>query len=460
MDIGTALIMVLLVFASFDTVRERVRASRGSVPGHTTRSRPQRIIMIASAVTALCLALGGAFYIVFGHQLIESAYRGESFEFLNRLIRHDRLKVARDGYPRDLDHYFEMGRVLWSRLALACMTVALLVVGVLVRREAVAFLKAFFTKATHPVNLALFRIVLFWTPFEEVDVSSIVFFSQLPAELRFAPSGFGWLLNSFPLHEAWVRMAVNLYLVACVTGMLGLWSRTSALLVALLGFYVLGIPQLFGKVNHSHHFVWFPAVLAASRCGNALSCDAILAAWKRADRGVTAPPGPASDYTAPLRIVAILLGVIYFFPGFWKAWSGGVDWVLGENLRYQMYSKWLEFGDWVPVFRLDHYPLLYKFSALTTIAFELSFVALIFLPTLFVLAPLNGMLFHGMSTPSWGFSFTASFGPTWSCSTGTESSRGWGAGSTRPSYISSTTAAVGSAVERLPRCACSTCWSE
>src|SRR5262245_49191983 len=123
MDIGTALIMVLLAFASFDTVRERVRLSRGSGLGPITRSRPLRIILIASAVTALGVALGGAFYIVFGHQLIESAYRGQSLEVLNRLVAHDRLKVARDGYPRDLDHYFEMGRVLWSRLALTWIAV-------------------------------------------------------------------------------------------------------------------------------------------------------------------------------------------------------------------------------------------------------------------------------------------------------------------------------------------------
>src|SRR5262245_38123758 len=205
MDIGTTLIMAVLAFASFDTVRERVCATQGPGRGHTRRTRPQRIILIASALTALCLALGGAFYIVFGHQFIESAYRGESLEILNRLIRHDRLKSARDGYPRDLDHYFEMGRVLWSRLALACMGVALLVVGVLVRREAVAFLRAFFTKSTYPVNLALFRIVLFWTLFQEVDVSNIVFFSQLPSDLRFAPSGFGWLLNSVPLPEVCAR---------------------------------------------------------------------------------------------------------------------------------------------------------------------------------------------------------------------------------------------------------------
>ena len=343
------------------------------------------------------MAAGAVFYALAGHQLIESAFRGESLEVFNRLISNHRLRAADAGHPRNLDHYFDVGRLLWSRLALTCLGTSVVVVGCLLRREIVAFLKAFFTTATHPVNLGLLRIVLFWTLLQSADVSRTVFFSRLPAELRFEPAALGWVVNHLPWNETWVWTVSNLYMFCCLTAMIGLYSRTSALLTAVLGFYVLGIPQMFGKVNHLHHFVWFPAVLAASRCGDALSVDAMLASWKRADRGVTAPPGPAAAYTAPLRFVAILLGVIYFFAGFWKAWTGGVDWVWSDNLKYQMYSKWLEFGGWVPIFRLDQHPLLCKLAAFSTIAFELSFLGLVFLPTMFVLAPLGGMLFHSMT---------------------------------------------------------------
>ncbi|MFE1744162.1 hypothetical protein [Coleofasciculus sp. H7-2] len=104
--------------------------------------------------------------------------------------------------------------------------------------------------------------------------------------------------------------------------MIGLFSRTSALLTAFIGFYALGIPQFFGKVDRDHHLLWFSAILAASRCGDYFSGDAIFTAWKRADRGVVEPPSSSSIYALPLRFVWLLLGIIYFFLGFWKFWTG------------------------------------------------------------------------------------------------------------------------------------------
>ena len=108
----------------------------------------------------------------------------------------------------------------------------------------------------------------------------------------------------------------------------------------------------------------------------------------------------------PLRFVQLLLGLIYFFPGFWKVWWGGLDWVLSENLKFQMYLKWMEVSSWTPFFRLDQYPLLYKSAAIAAVAFELSFIFLIFLPRLYVFAPLGGLIFlvvtDSVDHPKWG----------------------------------------------------------
>src|SRR5262249_46922780 len=53
---------------------------------------------------------------------------------------------------------------------------------------------------------------------------------------------------------------------------------------------------------------------------------------------------------------------------------------------------------WRPIFRLDQYPLLYRMSAAATIAFELSFIFLIFFPSIRLLAPVGGLVFHNMTT--------------------------------------------------------------
>ena len=49
----------------------------------------------------------------------------------------------------------------------------------------------FFSTATHPINLAVFRIIFFWTLPDPERVPNTVFYSQLPMELQTAPQGLG-----------------------------------------------------------------------------------------------------------------------------------------------------------------------------------------------------------------------------------------------------------------------------
>jgi predicted DCC family thiol-disulfide oxidoreductase YuxK len=339
-----------------------------------------RLLLIISLVTFSCMAFSWLLYIFFARQIFEFIYKGESIEFVEELVRSHR-----------------MNRLILSRMVFIFVTIQLITMATIKYRSVLRIIKEFFTAATHPINLAVFRVVLFWILFNSVDVSQIVWFSQIPAELRVAPIGLGWLLDYLPIDETWATVSSRLLLIFSFMGMIGLFTRTSALLTVILGFYVLGLPQFFGKVNHYHYLIWFPAILAASRCGDVFSCDAIFTAWKRADRGIIDPPGSSQAYALPLRFVWLLMGIIYFFPGFWKWWTTGIDWALSDNLKHIMYAKWLEFDDWTPLFRIDQYPLLYKPSAIATIAFEISFIFLIFSPKLRFLAPLGGLVFHVMS---------------------------------------------------------------
>ena len=397
MDSGSIFIFLIICLALYDRYKLQVEyPTREEVSGKdhilfnlSKWQKEQRIILITSTITILCLILGTSLYIMFGNKLIESMYRGESIGFLNRLLLYKQNKNLQD--------YFFFGRIIYSRLVLICILVQLIIISFILKYQIFSLVKKFFATATHPINLAVFRIIFFWTLLDLQRVPNTIFYSQLPVELQIVPHGLGWLFNYLPINETLAKVCSILYLIFCFTGMIGLWSRTSALLVTVLGFYILGIPQIFGKVNHYHHIIWFSALLAASPCGDAFSCDAFFSAWKRADRGITTPPGASSVYAVPLRFVQLLLGLIYFFPGFWKVWWGGLDWVFSENIKLQMYDKWLELGEWMPLFRLDHYPLVYEFSALATIVFELSFIFLLFLPRLYVLAPLGGFIFHHMT---------------------------------------------------------------
>ena len=258
----------------------------------------------------------------------------------------------------------------------------------------------FFAESDHPLNLAVFRIVIFATLiyfvgfYKFANISTIVWYSQIPKQLQFLPGNLGWLFEYLPLNPETARVTGILFLIFCFTGLIGLFSRTSALLVTILGFYVLGIPQLWGKVNHYNHLLWFPAILALSRCGDFLSVDAVINAWKRGNKGVVDSPNSSRIYALPLRFVWLLIGVNYFFPGFWKVWASGYVWFWSDNLAFHMYRKWFELDGWTPLFRIDRYPLLYRTSAFWTVVWELAFIFILFLPRWRLFSILMGLVFH------------------------------------------------------------------
>src|SRR5687768_4880954 len=280
------------------------------------------------------------------------------------------------------------------QIAVAGMGVLLIVVPLLLRRRAPQFIKDFFSATTAPLNLAIFRIVFFIIILRYFSVDVIAWFGSLPRELQVPPPGLHTVLRYLPMSESLAWGAAVGMMVFAVASMLGLFTRVSIILCFILSLYALGLPQFFGKINHYHHLVWFMAILAVSPCADVLSIDSIRKAWKRADHGVIEPPGPSQVYALPLRFVWILLGVIYFSAGIWKVWTGGYKWAWSDNPKILMYNKWMELSGWRPFFRIDHYPLLYKMSAVFTILFELSFIFIIFFPAIRYLAPVGGLIFH------------------------------------------------------------------
>ena len=287
-------------------------------------------------------------------------------------------------------------RLFFSHAALVGIAAELAILALFWRRRVLQILETFFTAAAHPMNLAIFRMAVFGALFKEVHLAGIVSFSRMPSGLQFAPWGMSMLLPHLPIDAIWARIAAVLLLVFATTGFIGFFSRTSALACALLGFYALGIPDFYGKVDHNHHLIWFAVILAVSPCGDFFALDAVAAARKRADQGITDPPPPSQLYAFPLRFVMLLIGAIYFFPGFWKLWQSGFDWFLTDGLRHQLYLFWTWSYDglWLPTFRIDQHVLVCRIAAAATILFELSFIFLMFHRKLRVFAALEGLVFH------------------------------------------------------------------
>jgi predicted DCC family thiol-disulfide oxidoreductase YuxK len=350
----------------------------------------RRLVPLVLVSLSLSLLAAFIFYICCLDRVISAIYRGESLAVLNRLIH------ITDSTP--LSYYLIRSHLLFSHLIVLCIATHLFIAAAISHDYMRSIFINFFTTPTSALNLAIFRIAVMATIMLDLDPSTTIWFSNLPHELQFAPFGMTWLLPHLPIFKSLAIVAEILFVVVCLTSLVGLFTRTSTLLALILSLYVLGITQFYGKVSHDHHLVWFLAILAVSRSGDSLSLDAILAAIRRADKGeLPLRPSVSIEYSLPLRFACLLLGIVYFFPGFWKVWTCGFDWALSDNIKFQMYSKWMEFDGWTPFFRLDWHPWLYKVSALGTITFETSFIFLIFFPRLRALAAAGGVAFHSAS---------------------------------------------------------------
>lgn len=345
----------------------------------------QKLIVLFSLLVIAASIAGWVLWEVYGDQVIQAAFNGQSLPLVNKYVG---IHKSIDPTNRTLEYFLQNGKPVVPRLfGLIIAAQFLLLAGMRYGRSVVS---KFYSETTHPIDLGILRIVLFTALIIYVDIPQVVQFSRFPVELRVAPVGIGWLINILPINPAWATVLSYLFIVACVSGALGFFSRTSAALVVILGFYVLGIPQFFGKIDHYHHLLWFAAILAASPSGDALSIDSLIASRKKQKSEAV---DPSVAYALPLKFVMLLMGIIYFFAGVWKFVIGGFGWATGDTMKYILYAQWFRL-DWMPAFRIDQYPLLYRAAGVGVILFELAFIFLLFFPRIRRLAAVSGILFH------------------------------------------------------------------
>lgn len=262
-------------------------------------------------------------------------------------------------------------------------------------------LRELFTPDGPALDLAVFRITLavFLAWNESVWVADAA--AELPEAARVAPTGVGWLVPLLCITPASVRAVRGVLWAACLTGGLGLFSRTSWTIASIAAFFVLLAPQLNGAVFHDHHLLWLAVVLAASPCGDALSIDAYLA--RRRGRPL---PTHGRAHGAAIRVAWLVLGCVFFFPGVHKLATSGLAWVTSDNLRNQMWWKWAEDPATQPALRIDRYPTLLHFGAGATIAFELAFPLLVLQRRTRALAVMAALAFHAATEHFMGIRFT------------------------------------------------------
>lgn len=226
----------------------------------------------------------------------------------------------------------------------------------------------------------MFRITICVVVLLTVDVWSAASWATVAVK---APDGWAWVSRLFPVSVLGAQLATWVLGVSIAFTLVGLFTRFSSVVATLSALWLLGVPQHSGQVMHTHHLVWFLALVASAPAGDSLSVDR----WWRGRRGVPAP-GPSLAYGIPLRAAWLSVGLIFFFPGMWKALTGRA-WL--EALPRLVEWKWFQLGG-APLVTLP--PGAMWWGGLCAIVFELGFIGLIISSRTRVFGAVLAIAFH------------------------------------------------------------------
>ena len=168
-----------------------------------------------------------------------------------------------------------------------------------------------------------------------------------------------------------------LWKATLLTSAIGLFTRVSMITAALTGFYIVGVPNNFGKTGHGEGILILTTfILAFSRAGDAWSIDSLRRAWISRDPDRARAVPRSGEYNWPIKMVWLLMSLIMLGAGVTKLRWSGLDWVLTDNLSttilqhyYGGYSEPpTDLGLWIA-----QHKTLCKVIAGMTILIELAF---------------------------------------------------------------------------------------
>ena len=137
--------------------------------------------------------------------------------------------------------------------------------------------RRFWFTPSEPTNLAVGRILLCgYLLYFNWGLGGRAVATPFLRELWRPVSFYVWLGDWIPSPEQLSALAL-VWKVSLLLSCVGLATRWSLTTACLLGVYVVGWRQNYGKVVHAEHVsLVITGVLALSRCGDALSLDSLI----------------------------------------------------------------------------------------------------------------------------------------------------------------------------------------
>lgn len=151
-----------------------------------------------------------------------------------------------------------------------------------------------------------------------------------------------WLFQvlHLPLLSSQVIGIMEYLLIASmVFSAIGLFTKPATIASFLLGFYLFGLPNNFGKVHHLETpLLWAFLIMSVSRCGDAFSIDAWLRSVRSNPRRILSGDYTvlSGDYTWPIKLFWGVLALIYFEAGVSKLRHSGIEWVTSGLMSFYL----------------------------------------------------------------------------------------------------------------------------
>lgn len=213
-------------------------------------------------------------------------------------------------------------------------------------------------------------------------VPDIQWLSQYPDSLYAAPAGPFALFAGYPPNS--VLGALELLRTGALVLLgLGLWTRLSSILTAIMLVITFGLTYTLGKIDHTILLVITPLILAFANWGDRVSLDSL----RRSDR-------PTSTPQWPMRYLALAIGLAFFVAAAMKLGTGWLSpssqaargYFFEYYLRHDR-TSWM--AEWAAVMQnrplwefLDWSTVLLEFAVLAAVpwwrAFRLSLALITF----------------------------------------------------------------------------------
>jgi predicted DCC family thiol-disulfide oxidoreductase YuxK len=321
--------------------------------------------------------------------VIESAYRGESWSFLNRMISGQATHPVGD-YLQD-----------WDRVTIPVLLSTLGFWLIVLVISSPAFIRRIVGEAT-PGTLGAIRmwtclILLVCTLWE--DLGSI---ARLPLEIR-QPMGMMEILRMLPIgYDSFLRSEISLRAFQWVTelllflGVIGWHTRIVIPLSALCALVLNGILREYSGFWHQNLVpIYVLAVLSWTRCSDGWSVDRLLRIYRGQPVSDAERASPIYGWARYACWVPIAL--TYTAAGLSKLRTSGLLWMDPTNMRSLLYEQTLypRKGNWSISMYLAPAPdFVFSLLALAAVAGELFFITVLFSRVARRILPAASALMH------------------------------------------------------------------